>query len=389
MGFVLIIISAMLLADVCWWFYTDRLARRWRLPAAWRVGLGVWMGLLIAGLGLLVVARLLRLRINVMPETAYSILLSWHLLVLPVLLLLLLALAVARRVVRRERAPVAELPVDVGRRAFLTHALVAAPPIVTLVLTGKAAIDRDEFTVRRAMVPLRALPRGLDGMTVAFVSDPHVGSFMSDRKFNAIIESTNALDADLVLHGGDLINSNLVDLPDGIDLLRRLRGRYGTFSCQGNHDCIESRAIFESRTTQADVGMLLDEIRTIRVRGHDVQVIAPRWARGRDDRAIHAAADRIVAQRRPDLFSVLLAHHPHNFDIAAARGVPLTLVGHTHGGQIGFSPRYSFGRFMYRYHSGEYRIGDSACSVSNGIGNWFPLRVNVPPEIVHLTLTCA
>jgi predicted MPP superfamily phosphohydrolase len=28
----------------------------------------------------------------------------------------------------------------------------------------------------------------------------------------------------------------------------------------------------------------------------------------------------------------------------------------------------------------------SSLVVSNGVGNWFPLRVNAPAEIVHLTL---
>jgi predicted MPP superfamily phosphohydrolase len=27
--------------------------------------------------------------------------------------------------------------------------------------------------------------------------------------------------------------------------------------------------------------------------------------------------------------------------------------------------------------------------VSNGVGNWFPIRINAPAEIVHVTLRCA
>jgi predicted MPP superfamily phosphohydrolase len=41
---------------------------------------------------------------------------------------------------------------------------------------------------------------------------------------------------------------------------------------------------------------------------------------------------------------------------------------------------------MFRYWSGEYRKNESALVVSNGVGNWLPLRVNAPAEIVHLTL---
>jgi hypothetical protein len=389
MSFVLVILSAMILADVWWWFYTDRAVRRRKLPVRWRVGAGLWVVSMLLGIGLLVLARILRVRGMIMPEWAVVVVFIWHLLLLPLLLVPSLAHGLGCAVVRLVKKSKGDLLPNPERRAFLAQVLVVAPPVATLALAGKAALGRDDFVVRRAVVPLKQLPRGLDGMTIAFVSDAHVGSFMTDKKFNAIVRATNELDADLVLHGGDLINSSLADLPDGIELLRRLRGRYGVYSCQGNHDCIQSRAIFERDTKRAGVGMLLDEIETVRVRDYDLQVIAPRWARARNDAAIYEAAANVIEQRRRDLFSILVAHHPHNFDAAVAAGVPLTLAGHTHGGQLGLSPRYSVGRFMYRYHTGEYRLGDSACSVSNGIGNWFPVRVNVPAEIVQLTLTCA
>jgi hypothetical protein len=82
-----------------------------------------------------------------------------------------------------------------------------------------------------------------------------------------------------------------------------------------------------------------------------------------------------------------LAHHPHAFDAAAAAGVPLTLSGHTHGGQLMLNEQLGFGPAMFRYWSGWYRKGVSQLVVSNGVGNWFPLRVNAPAEIIHLTLT--
>ena len=41
---------------------------------------------------------------------------------------------------------------------------------------------------------------------------------------------------------------------------------------------------------------------------------------------------------------------------------------------------------MYRYWSGAYRKGDAWGVISNGVGNWFPLRTFAPAEIIHLTL---
>ena len=45
-----------------------------------------------------------------------------------------------------------------------------------------------------------------------------------------------------------------------------------------------------------------------------------------------------------------------------------------------------FGPALFRYWSGLYERGPSKMIVSNGVGNWFPLRVNAPAELVHITL---
>jgi len=96
-----------------------------------------------------------------------------------------------------------------------------------------------------------------------------------------------------------------------------------------------------------------------------------------------------AAGREP--FTIALAHHPHAFDALADRGVELTLAGHTHGGQImltppGWSERVGAGNLLFRYLWGEYRLGDSALYVNAGVGNWFPLRINAPAEIVQIRL---
>ena len=44
------------------------------------------------------------------------------------------------------------------------------------------------------------------------------------------------------------------------------------------------------------------------------------------------------------------------------------------------------GPAMYRYWSGLYRREGRALVVSNGVGNWFPVRIQAPAEVLHLTL---
>src|SRR5438270_788208 len=101
--------------------------------------------------------------------------------------------------------------------------------------------------------------------------------------------------------------------------------------------------------------------------------------------------DDVAAALRPAppaAFKILLAHRPGAWDTAVPRGIPLTLAGHIHGGQlylpgIGWSP----GRLITKYVMGHFQRGDSQLYVSRGIGVvGVPIRVFAPPEIELFTL---
>jgi len=192
-----------------------------------------------------------------------------------------------------------------------------------------------------------------------------------------------------VLLTGDLINDALADLDTGLELTRALEARFGLAIIEGNHDLIEDPAEFERRVRASGIPFLLDESTIISIHGVPVQLFGLSWTRihgqGRDA-AITFAVNKLLRQREQDAFPILMAHHPHAFDAAAEAGLPLTLSGHTHGGQLMLNEQLGFGPALFRYWSGLYRRGQSKLIVSNGVGNWFPLRVNAPAEIVHLTL---
>jgi hypothetical protein len=127
------------------------------------------------------------------------------------------------------------------------------------------------------------------------------------------------------------------------------------------------------------------------VRGHPVQFFGLGWMdfdHQQRDRATAEQLRELLKRRDPDAFPILLAHHPHAFDAAAKLDLPLTLAGHTHGGQWMFNPQHGVGPVLFRYWSGLYTRGNSRMLVSNGVGNVFPLRINAPAEIIHITLRC-
>ena len=358
------------------------------------------MVLQVGGFSWLLLGRLSRSGGDrLLPKFAVTALVLWHMLVLPILVILLgLALPIvlaiglarfwARHRQRKASAAATESDRTLSRREFLGFASAAVPPLVTLSLTGLAMQQLNNFRVRRFTVPIENLPADLDGMTIAQVSDMHVGRFTLGRVLSEVVRVTNELRSDLVLLTGDLINDDLAYLDHGIELVRAMQARFGIYLIEGNHDLIENGKEFERRVKASRIPFLLDESTIVSIRGAPVQLFGLSWTRTRQNRdlAIASSVRQLLTQRESSAFPILLAHHPHAFDAAAQASIPLTISGHTHGGQLMLNEQVGFGPAIFRYWSGLYTRAQSKLIVSNGVGNWFPLRIKAPAEIIHLTL---
>jgi predicted MPP superfamily phosphohydrolase len=394
----LVIIALMIVLDAAWWVAAMRLTKKRPL----RVLVSIFMAAQMAGLLSFICGRWWHVEwLRQTPKGVLTAVIIWHFFGLAIFLplgIVRLSAWVLRGVARLTRFPrkrptaaaAGEMPVT--RRDFIGAAVALTPPLFSIGLTGAALAQLNTFRVRRFTLSMPALPRALDGVTIAHVSDIHVGRLTSGRVLKEMVAATNALRADLVLLTGDLINDALSDLSEGIALVKAMEARYGRWMIEGNHDLFENGAEFERRVKEAGVPLLLNESAVAQVRGHPVQFFGLRWMRGDNQQRDLVTAGwvrELMKQRQPDAFPILLAHHPHAFDAAVEAGLPLTLSGHTHGGQVMLDSRHGFGPAMFRYWSGLYTRGRGQMIVSNGVGNWFPLRINAPAEIVHLTLRCA
>jgi predicted MPP superfamily phosphohydrolase len=395
-----IIVGLTLVLGPAWWWLSVRLSRgHWWVWLAW-----IFPGVQLAVFLLVLSERLLPPGFDHhIPRFLLAGTLLWHGLGLGLILLFGLPVGLiwlawrGIRALRPALVPAGNMAAAPNgplrsRREFLGLSAAALPPLFTFSLSGIALRQLDRFRVRRFTLGVAGLPRDLDGMTIAQVSDMHVGRFTSGRVLRAMVNTVNDLRTDLVLLTGDLIDRELYDLSGALDLARAMQGRFGHCLIEGNHDLFENPAEFERRARASGIPFLLDDATVLRVRGQPVQLLGIRWSGGdgrRQDPHETAIADSVrtvLRQRETGAFPILLAHHPHAFDAAAAAGFPLTLSGHTHGGQLMVNAETGVGPLIFRYWSGHYTKGPSQLIVSNGVGNWFPLRVNAPAEIVHLTL---
>jgi len=378
--------------DILWWIVLVRFANQ----GIARALISIFMIAMMVGLVGVIAARISRSDWDrLIPKFAVSSIFIWHFIGLGLLALIgigLIPILLGQKIISHNAPGQTERAAEGNawsRRDFLRFSAAMLPPVFTLSLTGIAMAQLNNVRVRRFVLPIAGLPKELDGMTIAQVSDMHVGRFTKGEVLQKTVRLVNEMRADLVLLTGDLINDALADLDAGLELARAMEARFGLAIIEGNHDLIEKPREFERRVKASGIQFLLDESMIVNVRGVPVQLLGLRWTRvygeGRDA-AIGADVRKLLEQRSADAFPILLAHHPHAFDAAADAKLPLTLSGHTHGGQLMLNEQFGFGPALFRYWSGLYIRGQSKLVVSNGVGNWFPLRVNAPAEIVHLTL---
>jgi len=266
-------------------------------------------------------------------------------------------------------------PVNPGRRRFLQAGVggVAAAPIL---LSGYGAA----YAAKAYDVQELTLPFGVP-LRVVQLTDIHAGLYMTRDEIRRYTNQAVALQPDLLVLTGDFISNSTAFLPGCLKELARVQTRFGTFATLGNHehlygDLTKIEAIFQEH----GIPLLTNAHRIIQAaRG-------PFAVAGIDD--IQWGSPDLGAALLgldPTIPTLLLSHRPEIFPQAAARGIPLTLAGHWHGGQVKLSlpgKTISFAHYRTPYPEGLYRIRQSHLYVSRGIGTTgTPVRLNAPPEV--------
>ena len=273
------------------------------------------------------------------------------------------------------------IPVNLQRRRFLQAGIsgIAAAP---LILSGYgAAYASKAYEVRELTLPLgRAL-------RVVQLTDIHAGVYMTRAEIRRYADQVAALEPDLFVLTGDYISNSTEFLPGCVEEMARVRARYGTFATMGNHEhWYGQQSDIPALFRQHRITFLLNAHRVIQTEQGSLAVA------GIDDlRSGYPDLTGALQGLDSTIPTILLSHRPEIFPLAASHGVPLTLSGHYHGGQIKLGLpglNLSLAHLLTPYPEGLYRIKDSHLYVSRGIGTTFtPIRLNARPEVTLLRLT--
>ena len=237
------------------------------------------------------------------------------------------------------------------------------------------------------------LPADIGQLRIVYLSDIHQGSFFSQSRVDSLVKRINALNADLVLLGGDYAE----DSDGAVAFFRSLpniHARYGVYAIMGNHD----RTVPESNLQTMQTIMIAKGITPVVNDVIPVRIgVSNIYIDGIDDvNTGWPDLSGVAARTRAEDYVIFLSHSPEVIpdahkcaDMNGRRGwFDLGLFGHTHGGQIALIGQYlGIAKVPAQYEQGwivENRIN---MLISRGVGtSVLPVRIGRRPQIHVITV---
>jgi hypothetical protein len=270
-----------------------------------------------------------------------------------------------------------------SRRAWIRTVVYSS----LLLCGGIGYVASRRLEVVRAGVPLRGLPKGLDGITIGVMADFHAGAFTTPEQVLRAVCVMNREKPDLIALVGDYVDGAYSHSARNVEKgrfvfesLRKLRAPLGTYAVLGNHDHWTDAA----RVRKALAALPLTTLNNTGAAPETGLVVA-----GVDDYWEGPAYPfRAMAGYDGESVVVMLSHNPDvNLQLRGDERVRLVVSGHTHGGQVRIplinrAPWVPCSR-KYRGPSGLIRETQRRWTfITKGVGTFFaPVRLACPADI--------
>ncbi len=171
----------------------------------------------------------------------------------------------------------------------------------------------EPYTLRTTQTAITCedLPTGIGQLRIVYVSDIHYGAQMfSDARLSSLINRINALNADIVLLGGDYARDKWSAAAFFENLPRRISSNYGVYAVVGECDRSplekgEEPSTLRNKMSKAGVTLLCNEVATLRIGTSDIYIA------GIDDVSTEMDdAKSVAAQVNSKDFVIFLATQP-------------------------------------------------------------------------------
>ena len=274
-------------------------------------------------------------------------------------------------------------PLDVSKRKFLLKGFY---PLAGIAAGLYGGLYERHKTIENSYTIAAAGFYEVSGLKIAQLSDIHLGMFFTVSDLENLLLKVKQQNPDLVVITGDMLDDNDQNAA-AISLLDKFTAdfAYGIYYILGNHEYYRGVDTIKEMLSATKIHALYNS--NEQVGNLPLFIAGTLYPLRRDKEGWEEDKQTYTEMAMKNILpakTILLAHHPEFIDNAAALGVPLTLTGHTHGGQFGFAGVPLFP--VFKYNRGLVKIGNSVGYVHSGNGSWFPFRLGCPPEIAYFTL---
>jgi predicted MPP superfamily phosphohydrolase len=245
-------------------------------------------------------------------------------------------------------------------------------------------------SVTEVEVPIEGLPRELDGLKIAQISDLHIGPTIQKPFVERVVSRVNELHPDLLALTGDIVDGPIERLRPHFAPLTRIEAPLGRFYVTGNHEYYWDAPGWVRIVRESGFTALANTHEVVVHRGRKIVVagVLDFWATRNGGAEASDPSAAIRGAPADASLKILLAHQPKSALAATTLGYDLQLSGHTHGGQ--FVPWTIVVRAFQPFVRGLHRVGRMWLYVSRGTGYWGPpVRLGSASEITLLRLRSA
>ena len=255
-----------------------------------------------------------------------------------------------------------------------------------LFLGGLSSYSAWQIRLDRVVLPTTKLPTELNKLTIAQISDVHLGPMVGERRLSRIINLLERAKPDLVVATGDLVDAQMDRLNNLAAMLATLNPPLGKYAIAGNHEFYAGIRQSGRFLKAAGFRFLRNEDFNLNGLLNIVGVDDPSGKRRYpQDGQVGNEEKILLANSDSKRFTLLLKHRP-TVEMESTGQFDLQLSGHTHGGQI--FPFNLITRLFYPRQRGLYRLDKgSVLYVSRGTGTWGPpMRFLSLPEVTLIEL---
>lgn len=204
--------------------------------------------------------------------------------------------------------------------------------------------------------------------SILYLSDFHFNGYSRDVAM-WMIERVNELQADIILLGGDYVDTRK-GLKELEFFLKGISGRENVFAIGGNHDYFFGISKIKKLFLNKGIEWIENDIVSIQLKGMQIQI----------------DGNQLPKKSNTNDFTILCVHNPKalNRDLNSYN---VAFAGHLHGSQFVFWENEKGlypGRLFYKWNVLSRNVEECFCLISKGLGDTLPIRFNCKKDMIFV-----